>query len=359
MSAANRISLEKRLAALLGISVDDDRDYLSDVLESLIDIGDSPEDVAEYLSSFVASGDADGGDVDLQQFSEDVRSFKLGEDFSSVAGMTSDDVDKLKSSEIEAKPKPKILLDEAAAQREEIKRREIEAREKQRLEQELLKKKKDEELERQRRMEAEAAKKKREQSKWGNNAATAVKQAQQVNSQHTVTKSAAKQTQSKGVNIGISKGTSNATKKNNQNNTKARKQKSMPEKGIPKNKPCGCFGNKHKPLTNCLRCGRISCEQEGIDDYCHFCGYYIEDYATINTTGDAKADSALKHKERLLEFDRTSAARTHIHDDQEDYFVASTSMWASEQEQEDARALEEERQKKLHERQKLKLNINF
>ena len=70
-------------------------------------------------------------------------------------------------------------------------------------------------------------------------------------------------------------------------------------------------------------------------------------------------DSALRHKERLLEFDRTAAQRTAIHDDQEDYFVAASSMWSSEQEQEDARIMEEERRKKLHERQKQTLNINF
>lgn len=74
---------------------------------------------------------------------------------------------------------------------------------------------------------------------------------------------------------------------------------------------------------------------------------------------DERTLSALKHKERLLEFDRTSAARTHIHDDQEDYFVASNSMWASGQEQEDARAMEEDRQKKLHDRKKQTLTINF
>jgi hypothetical protein len=39
---------------------------------------------------------------------------------------------------------------------------------------------------------------------------------------------------------------------------------------------CGCFGSIHKALTNCLYCGRISCENEGYD-YCPFCGYLVED----------------------------------------------------------------------------------
>ena len=38
---------------------------------------------------------------------------------------------------------------------------------------------------------------------------------------------------------------------------------------------CGCFGSVHKPLTNCLYCGRISCEKEGYD-YCPFCGLLVE-----------------------------------------------------------------------------------
>lgn len=39
---------------------------------------------------------------------------------------------------------------------------------------------------------------------------------------------------------------------------------------------CGCFGTKHKVLTNCLYCGRISCIEEGYD-FCPFCGYLIEE----------------------------------------------------------------------------------
>ena len=58
MFAADRLSLERRLADLMGISVDDDRDYVTDVLDSLS--GD-PDDVVEYLSSFVSDCGEDGG----------------------------------------------------------------------------------------------------------------------------------------------------------------------------------------------------------------------------------------------------------------------------------------------------------
>jgi hypothetical protein len=47
-----------------------------------------------------------------------------------------------------------------------------------------------------------------------------------------------------------------------------------PQRGKP-NVVCGCFGNVHKPLANCLYCGRISCEREGYS-YCAFCGNLVE-----------------------------------------------------------------------------------
>jgi hypothetical protein len=52
-------------------------------------------------------------------------------------------------------------------------------------------------------------------------------------------------------------------------------RKSQPKKGKASH-VCGCYGTFHKPLTNCLYCGRISCVEEGYD-YCPFCGYMVED----------------------------------------------------------------------------------
>jgi hypothetical protein len=50
--------------------------------------------------------------------------------------------------------------------------------------------------------------------------------------------------------------------------------KSHPPRGVPST-VCGCFGTVHKPLTNCLYCGRISCHKEGFD-FCPFCGLLVE-----------------------------------------------------------------------------------
>ena len=145
MSAANREALEQRLAKLLGISTnEDDHEYVTDIFNSLVDIGDNTDDVVEYLTNF-------GGDGNLRDFAIDLKKFKDGDDddiiLSSATDIKEDEKPPAPSTVGEPKPKAKIILDEAAAQREEIKRREVEAREKQRMEQEFMKKKKMEEEE--------------------------------------------------------------------------------------------------------------------------------------------------------------------------------------------------------------------
>mmetsp|Transcript_34669 Transcript_34669/g.73861 ORF Transcript_34669/g.73861 Transcript_34669/m.73861 type:complete len:355 (-) Transcript_34669:10-1074(-) len=353
MSASDKRSLERRLAKLLSISIDDDREYVVDVLDSLIDISD-PDDIVEYLSSFIAAGGDDddggggGGGGNLRRFARDVKKFEAGEVISSaeIADAEPTTCTPPASAVGEAKSKPKIL-DEAAAQREQIRLREIEAREKQRQEQLDLKQKKWEEEQKRRREAAAAAKERQTESRWGKKAEQRGKKPADVK----------KEQSNKGTTTDQPQGVA-APKKKEPKVSSAKKQQYKPqsERGTPKKRACGCYGNRHKPLTNCLRCGRISCEVEGVNDYCHFCGYFVGEFSS--DVGDAENDSAVRHKERLLEFDRTSASRTHVHDDQEDYFAASTNMWATQQEQEDAERLEEERQQKLQ-RQKQVLKISF
>jgi len=149
---------------------------------------------------------------------------------------------------------------------------------------------------------------------------------------------------------------------------------------------CGCFGMKHKPLTNCLRCGRIVCAREGHhgdndDDsdctYCAHCGYRIDDEVIVAISSAAKGNDkdkelvrkALLHKERLLKFDREFAQRTVILDDQADYFggggntgaaaAASESVWLDAEERADAEEREVERRRNLHERKKQVLDIDL
>ena len=121
---------------------------------------------------------------------------------------------------------------------------------------------------------------------------------------------------------------------------------------------CGCFGTVHKPLTNCLHCGRIACENEGYS-YCGFCGYLIEKAAVAGRNRDGKFDKALLHKERLLKFDREFTKRTHVYDDQADYFSNTTSTWLDERERNDAEEKDEARRKDIHERKKQTLTLDL
>ena len=115
---------------------------------------------------------------------------------------------------------------------------------------------------------------------------------------------------------------------------------------------CGCFGSLHKPLTNCLYCGRISCAREGYD-FCAFCGLQVEQVM------EKSSDAATLHKNRLLRFDREFARRTVIFDDQADYFSNQTSTWLTEDEKDEAKEIESDRQKVLHTRKKQTLDIAF
>ena len=144
---------------------------------------------------------------------------------------------------------------------------------------------------------------------------------------------------------------------------------------------CGCFGTLHRALTNCLYCGRITCEKEGYG-FCPFCGYLVEEvvppsggdqYVTMvaciifrATRGRrthfhlltprsvsihrSSTDEAWKHKERLLRYDREFAQRTIILDDQSDYYNRQTSMWSTDEEQAEAARLEQERHDDIHKR---------
>ena len=126
---------------------------------------------------------------------------------------------------------------------------------------------------------------------------------------------------------------------------KKKSQPIMPMKGKAKVN-CGCFGTIHKPLTNCLNCGRIICTREGYG-YCPFCSFPVLECTRLE--GEAY-DKAIMHKERLLEFDRQSASRMQVYDSQADYYSNSRSNWLSENEQLDANRKEEERRKGVHSR---------
>jgi Putative zinc finger motif, C2HC5-type len=86
--------------------------------------------------------------------------------------------------------------------------------------------------------------------------------------------------------------TATTTRPSNRNKKKAvelqeqNQKPKRPPQGKASSTECGCFGSLHKALTNCLHCGRISCEREGYD-YCPFCGYLVEEVVrdTATTVG--------------------------------------------------------------------------
>lgn len=112
-------------------------------------------------------------------------------------------------------------------------------------------------------------------------------------------------------------------------------------------KPCSCQARRHRLVSNCLSCGKIVCEQEG-EGPCKFCGALVlregSTYAGLDisavplTEAEAAANAYAK---RLVDFDRNSAARTSVIDDQSDYYDEGNS-WLSMEEKELLRKKQEE-----------------
>ncbi|NXW41958.1 TRIP4 protein, partial [Nyctiprogne leucopyga] len=166
---------------------------------------------------------------------------------------------------------------------------------------------------------------------------------------------------------------------------------------IPGRHACECLGQKHKLINNCLVCGRIVCEQEGSGP-CLFCGTLVctkeeQDIlqrdsnksqkllkklmAGAECSGNLDAISkdllprqerrlkaglemAVKHKDKLLEFDRTSVRRTQVIDDESDYFATDTNQWLSKQERETLQKREQELRELRHaSRLSKKITIDF
>ncbi|KAB1199351.1 Activating signal cointegrator 1 [Morella rubra] len=113
-------------------------------------------------------------------------------------------------------------------------------------------------------------------------------------------------------------------------------------------KPCSCQARRHKLVSNCLSCGKIVCEQEG-EGPCSFCGALVlregSTYAGLDVILPPQSDAeaaAEAYAKRLLEYDRDSAARTTVIDDQSDYYEIEGNSWLSKEEKELLRKKQEE-----------------
>lgn len=143
---------------------------------------------------------------------------------------------------------------------------------------------------------------------------------------------------------------------------------------VPGRLQCECQATKHGLVSNCLNCGRIVCEQEGSGP-CLFCGNLVctrEEQEKINRGSRAgeklkqellnkgkDLEKAIEHKNKLINFDRNSAKRTQVIDDESDYFN-SGSKWLSKRQQANLREKEQELyEKRFGSRLKQKVTFDF
>ncbi|XP_045216561.1 activating signal cointegrator 1-like [Mercenaria mercenaria] len=163
---------------------------------------------------------------------------------------------------------------------------------------------------------------------------------------------------------------------------------------------CECQAAKHKLISNCTRCGRVVCDQEGSGP-CLFCGNLVctREEEEILSRGSKKSEKlrqflmkdapsgllsgsmfngdrdylpndraktkesyikAEQHKEKLLEYDRTSVRRTQVIDDEADYFSTDSNQWLSKEDREMLRKREEELRSQRHaSRKDRKITLDF
>ncbi|XP_065188742.1 activating signal cointegrator 1-like [Sycon ciliatum] len=175
---------------------------------------------------------------------------------------------------------------------------------------------------------------------------------------------------------------------------------------VPGRHVCECQASRHPLVANCIRCGRIVCEQEGAGP-CLFCGELVTTAADrevlareskrsaklreklqsvpgggmlqqltrqpVAGNGDSagggnglspSASPALRKAEelktRLLDYDKTSVQRTRVIDDESDYFAADTNSWLSKEDRKTLQARQEELHEQRHAtRSQRKVTIDF
>ncbi|KAG8236962.1 hypothetical protein J437_LFUL016159, partial [Ladona fulva] len=123
-------------------------------------------------------------------------------------------------------------------------------------------------------------------------------------------------------------------------------------------------------ISNCLRCGRIICEQEGPGP-CLFCSNLVyspdmdmpdvseaqQQYFKSTKLDSAEWNKAIEQRDRLLEYDRTSERRTKVIDDENDYFSLN-SAWLTKEERDQLQRREMELKAKRDE-SRLNKKITF
>jgi len=147
---------------------------------------------------------------------------------------------------------------------------------------------------------------------------------------------------------------------------------------LPGQHKCECQAAKHPLIRNCLECGRVICAQEGPGP-CIFCNSNSlgapkgeapptstrkkggkKKLGNTDQTPNQAFTNALAHKEKLLEYDRTSEHRTRVIDDESDYFKSDANRWLDPKQKEMLRAREQELREKRHGPKKgIKVTLDF
>lgn len=123
---------------------------------------------------------------------------------------------------------------------------------------------------------------------------------------------------------------------------------------------CNCMATRHKFRTSCQGCGWIACSQFEPNE-CNFCSSpLIQSFTAddaLNEGYDASTVKAYKMLDKLLQFDKENAQRTHVHDAQADYYESGT--WLSEEEKASIDKRNKLRLEAKNKRPQRKINIHF
>ena len=146
---------------------------------------------------------------------------------------------------------------------------------------------------------------------------------------------------------------------------------------IPKHRQiCYCQCQQHPLVNNCINCGKVVCELEG-EGPCLFCGAWVDRESTYDLSEiydfddkekenedasilNIKYQEALRHRNRLIQFDNDAIARLKVLDEKADWWAMEKNPWLSNAEREYAKQMkkvEEDRSKEID--KKMNVNINL
>lgn len=130
-------------------------------------------------------------------------------------------------------------------------------------------------------------------------------------------------------------------------------QKELCGPGFTSKKICYCMARDHDLVGNCLACGKIVCSVEGRGP-CLFCGHQVLPKGETPASLPDKSSymQAIKHKNKLLEYDRNAEERLAVIDDQNDWFDIANNSWLSPEDRQTAIKMAELQKKNLEDAQR-------